>query len=123
MVFSPNPIPAGAGATPVTMTIQTALTTASSKPGGALASRLAPFLLALLLLPFAGRMRKSGKRFNRMISLLLLLVVGAAALVGVSGCSNVGFFGQASQTYTVTVTGTMNGLSNNVNTNVTLTVE
>jgi len=123
VVFSPNPIPAGAGATPVTMTIQTALTTASSKPGGALASRLAPFLLALLLLPFAGRMRKSGKRFNRMISLLLLLVVGAAALVGVSGCSNVGFFGQASQTYTVTVTGTMNGLSNNVNTNVTLTVE
>jgi len=85
---------------------------------------LAPFSLALLLLPFAGWLRKSGRRLCRMVALLLLLGAGAAAMAGVSGCgSNIGFFGMAPKTYTVTVNGTMGELSHNANTTVALTVE
>ncbi|MGD0800994.1 MAG: Ig-like domain repeat protein [Terracidiphilus sp.] len=124
VVFSQSPVPAGSGSTPVTMTIQTSQTTASTKPSGALATRLAPFSLALLLLPFAGWLRKSGRRLCRMVALLLLLGAGAAAMAGVSGCgSNIGFFGMAPKTYTVTVNGTMGELSHNANTTVALTVE
>jgi hypothetical protein len=89
---------------------------------GTLASRLAPFTLAFLLLPFVGRMRKAGKRFHRMLPILLLLLAGIAAAAGLSGCgSNSGYFGQAPQNYSVTVTATAGALSHT--SNVTLTVE
>jgi hypothetical protein len=126
--FSPSAtIAAGAGTTTVTLTIQTVpgsptIAQIHTGAGGNLASRLAPFSLALLLLPFAGKLRKTGKRFSRMISLLLLLIAGAAAMAGVSGCgSNTGFFSQAQKSYTVTVTATSGTLSRT--SNVTLTVE
>jgi sugar lactone lactonase YvrE len=121
--FSPASIAAGAGATSVTMTIQTAQLAAANNPpaDGFLASRLAPLSLALLLLPFAAPLRKSGKRLSRLLTVLLLLGVGAA-LAGLSACgSGAGFFGQAQKTYTVTVTATMGTVSNT--SNVTLTVE
>jgi ABC-type transporter Mla subunit MlaD len=83
---------------------------------------LAPFTLALLLLPFAGKLRRAGKRLGRMMSLLLLLAAGVSALAGLTGCgAGIGFFGQAQKTYTVTVTGTSGTLSHS--TSVTLTVE
>jgi hypothetical protein len=88
------------------LSIKLPQTSASAHPeGGNLASRLAPFSLALLLLPFAGRLRKSGKRLGRMLAILLLAGAGAATLAGLSGCgSNSGFFAQTPQSYTVTVT-------------------
>jgi hypothetical protein len=90
--------------------------------GSNLASRLAPFSLALLLLPFAGRLRKSGKRLGRLLSVLLLLGAGMAAMAGLSGCgSNTGFFAQTQQSYTVTVTVSSGSLSHT--STVTLTVE
>jgi CSLREA domain-containing protein len=122
--FSPNPIPALTGSTTVTMTVDTTLTASATQAGaiGTLASRLAPFSLALLLLPFAGKLRKSGKRFSRMISVLLLLGASLATVAGVSGCgSNTGFFSQAQKSYTVTVTAASGTLSRT--SNVTLTVE
>jgi hypothetical protein len=68
-------------------------------------SRLAPFSLALLLLPFAGRLRKSSKRLGRLLTVLLLLGAGMAAMAGLSGCgSNTGYFAQAQRSYTITVT-------------------
>jgi hypothetical protein len=108
------------------MTIQVPKVASALRPaggaGGNLASRLAPFSLALLLLPFVGRMRKAGKRFSRLVSILLLTIAGLAAMTGLSSCgSSIGFFGPAPQTYTVTVTGTMGTLSHS--TTVTLTVE
>ncbi len=126
----PATIAAGAGTTTVTLTIQTAqggttvgqVSTGAGGANGSLASRLAPFSLALLLLPFVGRLRKTSKRFTRLLTLLLLAGAGALAMAGVSGCgSNVGYFGQTQKSYTVTVTGTMGTLSHS--TNVTLTVE
>jgi len=124
-VFSPTGITLGAGTTPVTLTIQTLLGNAvigQTNQGDTLASRLAPFSLALLLLPFVGRLRRAGKRFGRMLTVVLLLIAGMAAMIGMSGCgSTIGFFGQAQQSYTVGVTGTSGTLSHT--SNVTLTVE
>jgi hypothetical protein len=126
-VFSPTGTATGAGTTTVTLTIQTLLgntVVGKMNTGNTLASRLAPFSLALLLLPFVGRLRKAGRRFGRMlpILLLLLLIAGMAAVAGMSGCnSTIGFFGQAQQSYTVGVTGTSGTLSHT--SNVTLTVE
>jgi sugar lactone lactonase YvrE len=125
-VFSPATIPAGAGATTVTLTIQLPQSTAAAQtggnPAGIFASRVAPLSLALLLLPFAAGMRRAGKRMSRLLSVILLLGAGMVAIAGLSGCnSTVGFFGQAPKTYTVTVAGTSGSLSHS--TTVTLTVE
>jgi streptogramin lyase len=125
-VLSPASIAPGAGTTTVTLTFHLSQASAAARPergvGSHLASRLAPLSLALLLLPFVGRLRKSGKRFSRMLAVLLVLSAGAAAMAGLSGCgSTIGFFGQAPRSYTVTLTGTMGGLTHA--SNATLTVE
>jgi len=123
-VFTPSSIPAGSGATAVTMVVPTTSTTVVSLPeaGSSLASRFAPLTLALLLLPFAARLRKSGKRMARFFTVLLILGSGVTAITGLSGCgARIGYFGQTPKTYTVTVTATMGSLSHD--TQVTLTVQ
>jgi sugar lactone lactonase YvrE len=103
------------------LSIQLPLTTATSQPEGKkLASRLAPMALALLLLPFAGKLRRTGKRLGQIVAVFLLLAGGMAATAGISGCGG-GFFGQAQQTYPVTVTVAAGALSHS--TTVTLTVQ
>jgi len=144
--FAPASVTAGQGSTTVTLTIdvpqtqaginpanlhpnvQAAMNGASGtagsrgKPNPSVASRVAPFALALILLPFAGRIRRGGKRMSRNLSMLLLLVAGMAAVVGISGCgSTSGFFAQQQQSYTVTITGTSGALTHSAT--VTLTVE
>jgi hypothetical protein len=90
--------------------------------GGNLASRLAPFSLALLILPFAGRMRRAAKRLRRAAFMLLLLIAGMAAMAGLSGCGSPSiFFTQQPQSYTVTVTVSAGTLSHSMP--VTLVVE
>ena len=134
--FSPATLAAGTGSTTVTLTIQLAQVSAvhmqpfmrhsaqhevlaQNKP----ASKLPYLALAVLLLPFAGRMRRTGKKLSRLLPLLLLLIAGLAATAGLSGCTglNSGYFGQAPMTYTITVTGTSGTLVHS--TSVTLTVQ
>ena len=90
--------------------------------GGNVASRLAPFTLALLILPFAGRMRRAGKRLGRAAFVLLLLIAGMAAMAGLSGCGSPSiFFTQQLETYSVTVTVSAGPLSHSMP--ITLVVE
>lgn len=121
--FSPTSLLAGKGATDVTLTVNLPKTLPPAATTGKLLRGAAPFALALLLLPFAGRLRRSSKRLSRVLPLLLLLGAGFVASMGLTGCTvNSGFFGQNQQTYTVTVTGTTSGhLSRSAT--VTLTVE
>jgi sugar lactone lactonase YvrE len=138
--ISPATLAAGTGSTTVTLTIQLPQFSAvheqpfmkhgaqpgvlaQNKPVSKHASGLPYLALAVLLLPFAGRMRKTGKRLGRLLPLLLLLVAGLAATAGLSGCTglNSGYFGQAQTTYTITVTGTSGTLVHS--TSVTLIVQ
>jgi hypothetical protein len=121
--LTPASLASGAASTSVILNIQTVLVTSAVRPGGnsPLALRLAPLSLALLLLPFVGRLRRAGKRFSRMLSVLLLLGAGFAAMAGLNGCGSGGFLSQAPKSYTVTVTATSGTLSRS--SNVTLTVQ
>ena len=84
--------------------------------------QIPPLVWGVLLLPFAAKLRRAGKRFARGTALLLVLVASAAAMLGLNGCnSSSGFFGQAPQTYTITITATAGNLSRS--TTVTLIVE
>jgi hypothetical protein len=135
-ILTPASITTGESATDVTLTISlpqlsAGASTADSdmyrvaNAGGAsnsLAGRLAPFRLAILLLPFVQRMRRTGKRMGRTLSVLLVVAAGVAATDGINGCgSNNGFFAQQQETYSLTITGTAGSLSHTVA--VSLTVE
>jgi hypothetical protein len=90
--------------------------------GGDLASRLAPFSLALLILPFAGGMRRAGKRLGRAAFVLLLLIASMAAMAGLSGCGSPSvYFTQQEESYPLTVTVGAGALSHSIA--ITLVVE
>lgn len=95
--------------------------TASNHPASpSLVKRVGPLAFALLLLPFAGRIRRSGKRMARMLIVLLILAAGAAATTGITACSGSGFFAQEQQSYTVTVTVASGNLSQTMNLNLSV---
>jgi formate hydrogenlyase subunit 3/multisubunit Na+/H+ antiporter MnhD subunit len=85
--------------------------------------KLLPFSLAtLLLLPFAGRLRRRARKLSGICAMLLLLIGTAAGMTMLSGCGSAnGFLSQPQQSYTVTVTATSGTLTHS--TTVTLTVE
>jgi sugar lactone lactonase YvrE len=125
VTFHPATIPAGSGATPFTMTIQT------SNPQTAHSERfsggsLAPVALAFLLLPMAG-IKALRRRLQKMPGLPVMLAAAAlslGAMVCLSGCgSSGGFFNQATQSYTVVVTATDTVTNAHTSANVTLTVQ
>jgi sugar lactone lactonase YvrE len=112
--FSPATIAAGSAATSVTMTVQTAKTTARNEQQST-ARKYAPLAFALLLLPLAGarRIRKQARSW-----MVLLFFVGALAAT-LGGCG--GYYTQGAKSYTVTITATSGSLSHT--STVTLTVE
>jgi hypothetical protein len=66
--------------------------------------------------------RRLGKTLGRTIFTLFLLMAGASAMAGLSGCgTSSGFFGQAETTYNVQITATSGSLSHS--TSVTLTIQ
>jgi hypothetical protein len=108
--------------TATTLAIQTPSTVARLEPGTQLHRTLPSVFLGLVLLPLAGMRRRLGKTLGRTIFTLFLLVAGASAIAGLSGCgATSGFFGQAETTYNVLITATSGSLSHS--TSVTLTVQ
>jgi CSLREA domain-containing protein len=120
--FSPSVLKAGAGATTVVLSIQLPQTSAMVQPVHGMGRGMMPLALGLLLLPFAGRLRRASKRLQRGLMLLLLIGGSLAGALGVTGCAaGGGFFSQQQKTYTVTVTGTSGALSHSAT--ITFTVE
>jgi sugar lactone lactonase YvrE len=100
VTFTPNTVAANAGATTVTMSVQTAAATAQnvrSLFGGGIA-------LALLLLPF-GMSRSVRKMLKGKMLIWLLLLAGTMAAISGCGSSNKSSTPSA-QNYTLTVTAT-----------------
>jgi hypothetical protein len=120
--FSPASLAAGSGSSSVTMTVHLPQSSYTARTNDWNPARsLAPFSLALLLLPFGRRMRKVGKQISWYVVLVLVLGLGAMASLTGCGAAGSGYFGHSPQTYTVTVTGTSGQLSHS--TTVTLTVQ
>ena len=120
--FSPPNIAAGSGATNVTLTIQVPMQAAVLERERKLHAELSLVAFCILLLPFGGRLRRSGKRMLQLSGMLLLLV-GAASFIGLAGCTAPPgqFASQSAKTYTVTVITTSGSQSQTAN--VTLIVE
>ncbi len=117
--IAPSTVLVGSGATNVTLTINIpAQLSMLRKVEG-----LAPLTLALLLLPFSGRIRRRAGKLTRIAAALLLLVGGAVGAATLTGCGgNSGSSGQQGpQTYNVVITGTSGTLTHS--TTVTLTVQ
>jgi Bacterial Ig-like domain (group 3)/NHL repeat len=113
--------PANVALVATSLTIQLPTTTGRLEHEPVWGGKVPPLLWGVLLLPFAGTLRRTGKRL-RCATTTLLLFAAAAALGGVIGCSSpTGLFSQKQQTYTVTVTATSGTLSHS--TTVSLTVE
>jgi hypothetical protein len=118
--FSPSKIAAGAGTTNVTLSIQTpAAQSARLERNRELNGGLPVVALCLLLLPFGRNSRRFGKRLMRLSSMVLLLA-GAASLMGLTGCG-ADVARSTVQSYTVTVTSASASVSQTAQ--VTLAVE
>jgi hypothetical protein len=112
-IFNPSTIVQGAAGTTVSLTIALPQSASATQLigdiSGRLISGLGPLTLGFLLLPFAGRLRRAGRRFSRAMSVLLLLAATMSAVVGFDGCGSVTGF--LAQSYTVNVTGTSGPVS------------
>jgi hypothetical protein len=115
VTFTPTTVAANAGPTPVSLSVQTASIVGMNK----LERNATSIALGLLLLPLAGarRMRRNGRAAGRYLFLMLVLLTGAVATAGLTGCgSGNGFFGHAPQTYNITITATSGTIQHSVNT-------
>jgi hypothetical protein len=114
--------PANTALTAISLSIQLPSTMSSLNQKDLPRHKLPLAFLSILLLPFAGKMRRTGKKLSRMLWMLLLLIAGMTAMAGLSGCgSGTEFFSQAQKSYTVTATATSGTLKSS--TTITLTVE
>jgi hypothetical protein len=125
--FSPSSVPASSGTTNVTLTVSVpahAEVLPLQRPFGAGAL---PVALGLILLPFAGRLRRSARRlrnpnWSRAVCLMVLGLAGAASLAGLAGCGGGSSNSTpTSQTYILTITAASGADSHS--TTVSLTVD
>jgi hypothetical protein len=113
-------LPANVVLTPVTVNIQVPSQTARTEHNELPNGKLPYAILGLLLLPFAGRLRRVGKRLGGVLSVLVLLVAVVTATTGLSGCGGARKSSSQPQSYTITATITSGALSHS--TTITLNV-
>jgi hypothetical protein len=113
-VFSPAMLNAGAGTTTVTLTISLPAKSANELPGGPLGKGAAPMALALVLLPFVGRLRKGRARLMR---LMVLVIASGALALGLSSCGGAKL---SPQDFSFTVTAASGSLSHSVTPELTV---
>ncbi len=119
--FSPSSIAANGGPQTISVTISMPATKAVNHPPSA-GSRLLPVALAILLLPFAGSLRRRGRSLSRLALLVALMLGGIAVTAGLSGCGSPnGHSSQTPRSYTVTITATAGTVTHT--TTVTVDVE
>jgi hypothetical protein len=94
--FSPVSLAGGSGAATVTMTVTTAKTALNEPPPGPF-ERL-PLALGILL-PICGAFRTR----RRFLGIMLMGILGLAAIVGLNGCSGAGLFAARKVPYSITV--------------------
>jgi Bacterial Ig-like domain (group 3)/MBG domain (YGX type)/Putative Ig domain/NHL repeat len=119
--LNPATIASNGGKQTVILTIQTAAV-AATHPAPSIGPRVAPLMLGLLLLPFAGAWRlRQGRQLHRLL-IALLMLGGIATVASITGCGSAnGFFTQHEQNYEVTVTASAGGLQHSAT--VTLQVQ
>ncbi len=114
VTLTPNPVANGSGTTTVTFLLKVSPGLVELKPEQRPGSRIpAPLYAALLLLPFAAKLRKAGKRLARHAAVLLLIVAGATTLIGLSGCGQ-----SLIPEWTMTLTATSGTLQHSVDVSV-----
>ncbi len=104
----------------ITVTVQLPQSAAKSGDRDNPIHHPSPMLWGLLLLPFVGRLRRTGRRLGGLVALALLMAWGVTA-VGLSGCGGHATTSSQQGTYTITMTITTGTLSHS--TNLTLNVQ
>jgi hypothetical protein len=128
-VFTPATIPSGSAATRFSLAIKTAsLAAEGGPPLSPVRTPLLPISAAICLLPLlrGRRIRSKLAKVPRTFLSVLFVLLGGAAILGLTGCGSGGFFALSPQTYTITVTATAASEANTTlqhTTTVTLTVQ
>jgi hypothetical protein len=113
--FSPATVTAGSGTTTVTLLVQLPGKAALESPARPFGGGPLPLALSLILLPFAGKLRKAARQWR---GLAVFALLGAALAVGLNGCG-----GNAKlnpQGYSLTVTAASGPLSHSASLKLTV---
>lgn len=117
--FTPSTVAVGAGPTNVSLVVTVPSTAGAASATNLVGNGVLPISLGLILLPFAGRLRKGSRRWLWVV-VLGLAGLGAMGACGGGGNSSGGGGGNTPQNYTLTVTATSGTLTQT--TTLTLTV-
>jgi sugar lactone lactonase YvrE len=122
--FSPATLPAGSGATPVALAIQTSSSQTAHDDNSPLTGTFAPVALGVLLLPTMGTKltRKPLWKMSRLMAMLALVAVSVGGVMSLSGCSSNGSSSPVARNYTIVVTAKDVTTGAQTSTTLTLTV-
>ncbi len=113
-VFTPATVSANSGPTSAVLEVSSPLSSARNTPRQSFADGVLPAALGLVVLPFAGMLRRARHYWSRLV---LLGLIGAALAVGLTGCNGVKL---SPKNYTITITAAAGSLSHSVTASLTV---